>query len=151
KGPLVGAVPVIATITVYLLLKRDPRSIRRYTWLWGWLVFIALSAAWPWWAMKHYPDVLDNWQFDYLGQSDGDAAHQWDEAWWYYLMVLPLALAPWTWATVIGLIDTAWRAWQERGSPERFLWCWAFTGLLILSLPARKHHHYLVPILMPWA
>jgi 4-amino-4-deoxy-L-arabinose transferase-like glycosyltransferase len=151
KGPLVGAVPVIATVTVHLLLKRDPRSIRRYAWLWGWLLFIGLSIAWPWWAVKHYPDVLDNWRFDYLGQSDGDAAHQWDEAWWYYLMVLPLALAPWTWATVIGLVDTARRAWQERGSPERFLWCWALTGLLILSLPARKHHHYLVPILLPWA
>ena len=34
---------------------------------------------------------------------------------------------------------------------ERFLWCWAWVGLIVLSLPARKHHHYLVPIVTPWA
>ena len=151
KGPLVGAAPILATVALYLLWNRDARSIRRYAWLWGWLIFFALTVAWPWWAQKHYPDIWDNWRFDYLGQSDGDAARQWDEPWWYYPAMLPLALAPWTWATVIGMIATARQARREPGSPQRFLWCWALAGLIVLSLPARKHHHYLVPIVMPWA
>lgn len=151
KGPLVGAVPIIAAVGLYLLCNREARSLRRCTWLWGWLIFLALTAVWPWWAHRHYPDVWDNWRFDYLGKSDGNAAKQWNEPWWYYLMMLPMALAPWTWATVIGAVASARRAWNESRSPERFVWCWALAGLIVLSLPARKHHHYLVPIVTPWA
>jgi 4-amino-4-deoxy-L-arabinose transferase-like glycosyltransferase len=154
KGPLVGALPIVATIGVYLLWNCDVRRIRHYAWLWGLLIFLVLTAAWPWWAQRHYPDIWDNWRFDYLGQFEGgDAAagHQWDEPWWYYPMMLPLALAPWSWATVIGLFATARRAWKVPRSPERLLWCWAWMGLIVLSLPARKHHHYLVPVSTPWA
>jgi 4-amino-4-deoxy-L-arabinose transferase-like glycosyltransferase len=155
KGPLVGAAPIVATLGLYLLWNRDARRIRHYAWLWGWLLVLVLTAAWPWWAQRHYPDVVDNWRFDYLGRVDGTGAsaataRKWDEAPWYYFAMLPGALAPWTWATVVGLLATARRAWRTPGSPERFLWCWAWAGLIVLSLPARKHHHYLVPVVMPW-
>ena len=33
----------------------------------------------------------------------------------------------------------------------QFLWCWAIIPIFVLSLPHRKHHHYLVPSLAPWA
>jgi hypothetical protein len=33
----------------------------------------------------------------------------------------------------------------------RFLWCWAIVPIIVLSIPHRKHHHYLVPSLAPWA
>ena len=153
KGPLVGVLPIGATIVVYLFINRDVRSLRHYTWLWGWLIFLVITLAWPWWAQRHYPDVVDNWRYDYLGDTNGTdltAAHAWDEPWWYYLMVLPLALTPWSWATVVGLIASARRAFCSRKSAERFLWCWALLALLVLSAPARKHHHYLVPVLVPW-
>src|SRR5690242_14727715 len=73
KGPLVGALPIVGTVAVYLLWNRDGRRIRHYAWLWGWLLFFALTLAWPWWAWRHYPDVVDNWRFDYLGQVEDGA------------------------------------------------------------------------------
>ena len=154
KGPLVGAAPIIVVICVYLVWNGDLGRIRHYTWLWGLVVFLALTVAWPYWAQRRYPDIWDNWAFDYLGRSGGaaaPAAHQWDQPWWYYPEMLMLALAPWTWATLIGLISTAGRAWRVPRSPERFLWTWAMVSLIVLSLPARKHHHYLVPVIAPWA
>jgi 4-amino-4-deoxy-L-arabinose transferase-like glycosyltransferase len=36
-------------------------------------------------------------------------------------------------------------------SALRFLWCWAIVPIIVLSIPHRKHHHYLVPSLPPWA
>jgi 4-amino-4-deoxy-L-arabinose transferase-like glycosyltransferase len=149
KGPLVGAMPVAAGVGVYLLWNRSVVSLRRYTWLWGWLLFVGLTLAWPWWAQHRYPDVWDNWRYDYAGAGVG--ADAWNEPAWYYLKALPLSVAPWTWACVIGLIVTARRATRVAGSPERFLWCWAGMSVLVLSLPARKHHHYLVPVVAPWA
>jgi 4-amino-4-deoxy-L-arabinose transferase-like glycosyltransferase len=32
-----------------------------------------------------------------------------------------------------------------------FLWCWAIVPIVVLSIPHRKHRHYLVPSLAPWA
>ncbi|MDB5326897.1 MAG: arnT 4, partial [Phycisphaerales bacterium] len=158
KGPLVGAVPIIGTVGVYLLWTRDTRAMRHFAWLWGWVIFIALTLAWPLWAMKHYPDVVDNWRFDYLGQSatgDPAAAHAWDHPIWYYPAMMPLALAPWTWATIVGLIVAVHASVgggvREKGSVYQFVACWAIVALLVLSLPARKHHQYLVPIMAPWA
>ena len=154
KGPLVGAAPVIGAATIYAIWNRDTRTLRNYTWLWGWLIFITLTLAWPLWAMKHYPDVINNWGFDYLGKStdlDPDAAHAWDHPFWYYPTMMPLALAPWSWATVIGLFTSARQALRVKYSPQRFIWCWAIVGLVVLSLPMRKHHQYLVPIIAPWA
>ncbi|MGC4031184.1 MAG: glycosyltransferase family 39 protein [Tepidisphaeraceae bacterium] len=153
KGPLVGAMPVFATVGILVLLDRDWKTLRRIGWLWGGVIFLALTLAWPVWAWKHYPDVVANWRYDILGQSEfePETAAKWNEPAWYYLTVLPLSLAPWTWATVIGLIATAGKAWRRRGSPYRFIWCWAFVSLLLLSAAARKHHHYLVPTMVPWA
>ena len=155
KGPLVGAVPVIATVGLYLLWARDWRGVRHFAWLWGWLIFLALTVAWPWWAMRHYPDIVDNWRFDYQGKYQGHdiaAAHAWDHPWWYYPAMLPLSLAPWTWATIVGLFVAARRGWRgSRRSPKAFVFFWAIVGVGVLSLPMRKHHQYLVPVMAPWA
>lgn len=151
KGPLVGAVPLVATIGVYELWNRDGAALRRYLWPWGILLFIALTLAWPLYAMEHYPEVWDNWRYDYAGRADTGHDGSFEKPFWYYLSVLPMILAPWIWASVWGLFVTARRAWTVRGSPERLLWCWACVGLVVLSLPARKHHHYFLPVVVPWA
>lgn len=155
KGPLVGALPIIASVGVFLLISRDWRGIMRLSWIWGWVIFIGISVAWPLWAMKHYPDVVDNWRFDYKGDSkylSADAANAWDHPWWYYPSMMPLALAPWTWATVFGVVVAFWRSRRRpAGSAYAFFLCWAIVSVLVLSVPTRKHHHYLVPVLAPWA
>jgi 4-amino-4-deoxy-L-arabinose transferase-like glycosyltransferase len=39
----------------------------------------------------------------------------------------------------------------HRRRAERFVLCWAIVPLLVLSIPHRKHHHYMLPSLAPWA
>ncbi len=150
KGPLVGAVPLIGTIGLYLLLNADRTRWRRYLWPWGILLFILLAVAWPLLALHRYPDVWDNWKYDFTGHLDAAHDEEFDHPIWYYPAMMPMILAPWVWAVIPGLIVTAKRAWHVRASPERLLWCWAWVGLIVLSLPARKHHHYFLPIIVPW-
>ena len=146
KGPLVGAAVVIAPVGAFLLFPPDFSRIRKYLWLWGWLVFAALTIAWPWAVYSKYKiEAIDNWKFDYTGTSE------YDQPIWYYSIQLLGALAPWTPAVFVGFRQTAVRAFRDRTSAERFLWCWAIFPILVLSLPHRKHHHYLVPSLAPWA
>jgi 4-amino-4-deoxy-L-arabinose transferase-like glycosyltransferase len=149
KGPLVGTVPVVATVGVFLMGQRKLSRISRYIWLWGWIVFLILAIAWPYLAWRRYPGIWDNWMYDYRGQ--GEENFQFAKPWWHYLLMLPgYALLPWTLFAFIGLFATARAAWHRRSGFERFLWCWAIVPIVVLSIPGRKHHHYLVPVLAPW-
>jgi 4-amino-4-deoxy-L-arabinose transferase-like glycosyltransferase len=144
KGPLVGAVVVLGPVGVYLLWNSDWQKIRRYAWLWGGMIFLALMLFWPYMIYRRYPATIHNWLFDY------SETEQYDEPIWYYFVQLPGVFMPWSIFAFVGLWMTARNALRERGSFQRFLCCWAIVPLLLLSIPHRKHHHYLVPSLAPW-
>jgi hypothetical protein len=94
--------------------------------------------------------VLDLWAFDLVGRLNGSYAAI-TEPWWYYLGMLPGALAPWTPLAVIGTVVSVQQIKQAPSDTVRFLLCWAFLPIVVLSLPSGKHHHYLVQCLAPWA
>lgn len=146
KSPLLGPAVVVGPIGAYLLLSRDPVRICRYLWMWGWLAFGLLLIGWTLAAMHRYPDVMRNWRFDY------ESTTQYDQKFWYYaLIVLPGFCQPWILASITGFIVTSAAAIHRRASGERFLWCWVILPVIVLSLPHRKHHHYFVPSIAPWA
>lgn len=146
KSPLLGPAVVAGPVGAYLLLSGDLRRICRYIWLWGWLMFGLLLVSWMLAAWRSYPDVLRNWLFDYKDTT------QYDQPFWYYVaVVLPAFLEPWILASITGFIVTSRAAIHRRTSAERFLWCWAILPVILLSVPHRKHHHYFVPSIAPWA
>jgi 4-amino-4-deoxy-L-arabinose transferase-like glycosyltransferase len=160
KGPLVGAAVVVATIGAFILsaVQRAPADnghgvwswsldlsrARRYAWVWGGLIFSILVFAWSWAAHRRYPEISRNLFYDYQGTLD------FDQPIWYYPEFLVALGVPWIFFAVIGLARTFPAALGDRRSPQRFLWCWAIVPVLVLSIPHRKHHHYLVPSLAPW-
>ncbi len=139
-----------SAVSAYLLWNGRWRPILRYIWLWGWIVLALVTIAWPLWALHKYPDVLANWKYDYVGRLSGDYSDI-NQPWFYYAPMLVVAMLPWTPACVIGLSATAGGAFRQASRPLRFVWCWAIAPVIILSIPHGKHHHYLVPILAPWA
>jgi 4-amino-4-deoxy-L-arabinose transferase-like glycosyltransferase len=144
KGPFMGAIEVFAATGPFVLLSRDKTRILRYVWLWGWLLFAGASLAWYGYAYSVYPSLWDNLRFDFVGSTRRSPA-------WSYLVNILWTTAPWTpfWIAGAALL---WRgARAERSGPNRFLWCWWLAPLIALSIPARKHHHYLLPILAPFA
>lgn len=146
KSPLLGPAVAAGPVGAYLLLSGDWLRIRRYLWLWGWLMFALVLVSWTLAAMYRYPDVMRNWQFDY------EQTTQYDQKFWYYaLIVLPAFLEPWVLASITGFIVTSRPAVRQKASGERFLWCWAILPVILLSIPHRKHHHYFVPSIAPWA
>jgi 4-amino-4-deoxy-L-arabinose transferase-like glycosyltransferase len=176
KGPLLGMAVVGATVGCYLLWNAVAnyawRRLLRYLWLWGWLLAGVLTLAWPAWAYHRYPDVIDNWKYDYLGRFNGTYTDI-NQPWNYYLKTILWTMAPWTPACAIGLLATARRAVLggalppptpfdptsrtplalafPAANPYRFIWCWAIAPLILFSIPHGKHHHYLLPFLAPWA
>jgi 4-amino-4-deoxy-L-arabinose transferase-like glycosyltransferase len=143
KGPLMGAVQVSAATGAFLLLTGERQRIFRYMWLWGWLVFTALTLAWPILAYRAYPSVWDNWMYDYFGPFGNKPI-------WYYATALLWAEVPWTPMALLGLWKTREQAWRKRSREYRFLWCWTLMPVVAMSMLSRKHHHYLVPVLAGW-
>ena len=144
KGPLVGATLVVSATGVFLLLSDHRERIFRYVWLWGWALFVVLGVAWPLAAYRAYPSILDNWKWDYAGTFGREPV-------WYYFVALLWTTAPWTAAMLIGLAPAFRDAVRKPHSPQRFVCCLAIVPLLVLSIQARKHHHYLLPLLPAWA
>ena len=151
KGPLVGPLIIGSAIAAFLLWRRPPfEQWRRLLWPPGWIIAIGLTIAWPIYAYRAYPDVLENWKVDYLGRVSGTYTAI-NQGWYYYLVALATAMIPWTPAAILGLWATARAAWRRRTPNEQFIWCWALAPLLVLSIPQGKHHHYLLPLMVPWA
>jgi 4-amino-4-deoxy-L-arabinose transferase-like glycosyltransferase len=164
KGPLLGLVFYLGgPVGVFLLFRswvtRTLQLIARYFWLWGLLVTIALTVAWPAWAYHNYPDVLQNFKYDYGGRMNS-AYTELNEPWYYYAYELPTTFLPWS---VVLLVAAGWR-WIEfrRGHratllpgkhnlPAWLMVIWGIVPVLLLSVPSGKHHHYLVPFVAPWA
>jgi len=165
KGPVVGAAVVIGAVGAYffmptLLWRGDDlsvifhfqpeqrRRLRRYLWLWGILLAGAIALGWHIYMARLYPGPGGYWA---NLRYDFSLTHEFDEPWWYYPVNLIARGMPWTPAAIIALFLTARQAWIQRDEVMRFLWCWAIVPIIVLSIPHRKHHHYLVPSLAPWA
>ncbi len=146
KGPLVGAAVVGASVGVFLLLGRDGVSIRRYFWVWGWIILVALTVAWPLAVYHRYPEVMENWRFDYAGGT-----RQYDKPFWYYPLTLLGELAPWTPAVVVGLLVT----WKMRGARplRRSGLCGAGRLCLLWCCRCRTGNIIIIwcRVLAPWA
>jgi 4-amino-4-deoxy-L-arabinose transferase-like glycosyltransferase len=145
KGPIVGAAVVVGTLAIYLLWRRDWRRAKRYCWLWGWLLAGIVALSWHLYIWKKYPEYRENLRYDFSDTSE------FDEPFWYYPPQLLSRIMPWTPVAIVGIWMLARSAWRERNAIAQFLWCWAIVPIVVLSIPHRKHHHYLVPSIAPWA
>jgi 4-amino-4-deoxy-L-arabinose transferase-like glycosyltransferase len=148
KGLIFGTLMAVVPVGCFLLWNGDWAALRRYVWLWGWLAFVVVSAAWPVAAYVQHPEIWQLWTDHYLGRLYRGYI---GEPVWYYLAVLPYVILPWTPAALTGLWGTRSGALRRRGSAERLLWSWALATPVVFSIPDGKHHHYLLHSLVPWA
>ncbi|MBY0585766.1 glycosyltransferase family 39 protein [bacterium] len=150
KGLAFGTAMAVLPVLAFMLWNASLYRIQRYVWFWGWLATAAIALAWPIAVCIRHPDVVALWHYDLFGRLSGqyEAINQ---PAWYYAANLPLIIAPWFLIAILGMGAMARTAWNTRFSPERFIWCWLWVPILVFSIPAGKHHHYMLPCLAPWA
>lgn len=144
----------LAAVVLFLLLEGRGADLRRAATTPGGLLGIAaLTAgllAWPLAVATLRPEAAGIWATETVGRAVGTLGTQ---PWWYYLPPLIWLTLPWS----PFAIPAAARSWGEAfgrrrdpgqaGSRERFLWVWLLTQVVLLSLSANKHKHYLLPVL----
>ena len=152
KGPviLIYLLPVALLAPWWL-----PPAPRRNWWQWYRPLIVALLAGaglalcWAIPAARRggagYADAI------FLGQTAGRMVRSFQHArpWWWYLILLPAILLPWS------LWPPLWRATallrREAGSSERFCLAWLLPGLAGFSAISGKQVHYLIPLLPAFA
>jgi len=110
----------------------------------GMLGGIAIALVW---ALAAY-GVQGFWDAIVLRQTVGRVAksfaHQ--RPFWWYLMVLPLMVLPWTLA-----LRAPWRAWRDSlrapAKTLRFAFAWFVPTFIAFCLVSGKQPHYLLPLL----
>jgi 4-amino-4-deoxy-L-arabinose transferase-like glycosyltransferase len=177
RGPLVGTVLVGSIVGTYLVMiaitqRRWRALFEPFGWL-GWttglIVSLLLGGAWYVYAWRREPSLLGNLEYDFAGPFGHDP-------WWYYLPTVAWTASPWFVFALVGIVSLVrGRAVDRRhlerreesalagaeiprsarddrrAERSRFLLVAALAPLLVLSIPSRKHHHYLVPVLFGWA
>ena len=135
-----GPAMVLAPCVVYFVIQRRFRSLLYLANPVGLAIVAAAALIWPYLVLQQVPEAMDVWQGETVGRAVGQLGHQ--PFWYYAPYVLWLSL-PWT-PFAIAAVGSSWRrAWKEGNSQERFLWIWFLTQLVIVTVSANKHKHYL--------
>ncbi len=154
KGPVA---PFLAAVVIvfYASAVGELRVVGKSLWLPGIVLFCAIALPWYVMAQMHNPEFFREFIVQQnLGRFWENLYHH-REPFWYYLPVAVLALAPWTFFVIAGLVQSV-RFWSTRRLPESagfdsekqfgvFAACWLAVPVLFFSISQSKLPGYILP------
>jgi 4-amino-4-deoxy-L-arabinose transferase-like glycosyltransferase len=147
----VGIAFILASVAAFIIWSaiegRDWRRCLRFLASPAGLLLLAvLLVAWPAAAWHADPNIFKTFRKELIGRASGEFGEK--QPWYFYAGVVPIMLMPWL-PFGIGAILLGVRRRVFRGPVTQLLLCWFVPGLLILSVSAWKHHHYVIPMMPP--
>ncbi|HEU5350105.1 MAG TPA: glycosyltransferase family 39 protein [Terracidiphilus sp.] len=164
KGPVA---PFLALIIVmaFALLRREWSIIRKSFWWPGMLLYFAIVLPWFIAVQHQNPTFFREFFLQHNLERFATNRFQHEQPIWYYIIVVVLALMPWTVVAIRALIDgiqTSVAEWRLRHSrPEKpkpsrpgdafpeFLVLWALIPIVFFSFSQSKLPGYILPALPP--
>lgn len=142
KGPVGFLVPLLAYLTAKIA-ARETTDLRRWHWVWGPFVALALPGVWlALVALNHPPaGYLDELLFSQnIDRAQGEFGHR--EPFYYFLTYFPLDGLPWA-----VLLPFAWMALgenEEDRALRRRLTGWMVLVIVFFSLSPSKRNLYIL-------
>ena len=164
KGP-VAPFLALAIIFAFIALRREWSLLRRTIWVPGILLYLAMVLPWYIAVSRRNPQFLRVFFLEHNLERFATNLYEHQQPGWFYLMVMLLALTPWTVIAMRALVDAAiesvneWRArlaknryvsharWGD-AFPE-FLVLWALFPIVFFSLSRSKLPGYILPSIPP--
>lgn len=164
KGP-VAPFMALTIILLFAGLRREWSLLRRTIWLPGVLLYLAMVL--PWFiAVQHYnPSFFRVFITEHNLERFSTNRYQHHQPFWYYVVVLVLALMPWTVIAIRALIDSievSIAEWKVRHNPTRylghtragdafpeFLVLWSLFPIIFFSFSGSKLPGYILPSIPP--
>jgi 4-amino-4-deoxy-L-arabinose transferase-like glycosyltransferase len=164
KGPVA---PLLAflIIAAFAFLRREWHIVRRSFWWPGVVLYFAMVLPWFIAVQHQNPTFFREFFLEHNLERFATDMYQHDRPFWYYLVVVVLALMPWTVVAMRALIDgilTSVAEWRLRHSragkplPTRpgdafpeFLVLWSLIPVIFFSFSRSKLPGYILPALPP--
>jgi 4-amino-4-deoxy-L-arabinose transferase-like glycosyltransferase len=165
KGPVA---PFLAGVIIlaFALLRRDWRIIYRTLWWPGIVLYFAMVLPWFIAVQHQNPTFFREFFLEHNLERFATGRYQHQQPFWYYGLVVLLAVMPWTVIAIKALIDgiqTSFAEWRLRYTrnvkptsrpgdafPE-FLVIWAFIPIVFFSFSQSKLPGYILPSIPPIA
>jgi 4-amino-4-deoxy-L-arabinose transferase-like glycosyltransferase len=164
KGPVA---PLLAALIIiaFAFLRKEWSILLRSLWWPGVLLYFAMVLPWFIAVQHQNPTFFREFFLEHNLERFATDRYQHNQPFWYYLVVMLLALMPWTVVAVRALIDgiltsvAEWRLRRSRaGKPlptrpgdafPEFLVLWAFIPVLFFSFSQSKLPGYVLPSIPP--
>jgi len=166
KGP-VAPFLALGILTVFLGLRREWAMLRRTLWVPGLLLYLAMVLPWYIAVQRSNPNFLREFFLEQNLERFGSNRYLHHQPFYYYLVVLVIALMPWTVFALRALWDAlqiSLAEWRARRHPQRylghqragdafpeFLVLWALVPIVFFSFSGSKLPGYILPSLPPIA
>ena len=164
KGP-VAVFLAGAIIFCFIALRREWSLLKRTIWWPGLALFLAMVLPWYIAVQKKNPTFVREFFLEHNLERFGTNRYQHHQPFYYYLIVLVIALMPWTVFALRALVDAiqiSIAEWKARSRPQRylgyqragdafpeFLVLWALFPILFFSFSGSKLPGYILPALPP--
>jgi 4-amino-4-deoxy-L-arabinose transferase-like glycosyltransferase len=164
KGPIAPFLAIVIVVA-FALLRREWSVLRRSFWWPGALLYLAMVL--PWFVAVQYknPTFFREFFMEHNLQRFATNRYEHQQHFWYYLVVVLLAVMPWTVIAVRALVDgiqTSVCEWRARTTmickpcanrpgdafPE-FLVLWALIPIVFFSFSQSKLPGYILPSIPP--
>ena len=164
KGPVA---PLLATLIIvaFAFLRKEWSILLRTLWWPGIVLYFAMVLPWFIAVQHQNPTFFREFFLEHNLQRFATDRYQHSQPFWYYLVVMLLALMPWTVLAVRALVDgilTSVAEWRLRhlraGKPlptrpgdafPEFLVLWAFIPVIFFSFSESKLPGYILPAIPP--
>jgi 4-amino-4-deoxy-L-arabinose transferase-like glycosyltransferase len=164
KGPVA---PFLAFVIVaaFAFLRREWSLLRRSFWWPGVLLYLAMVLPWFIAVQHQNPDFFRVFFLEHNLERFATDRYEHQHPFWYYLVVVVLALMPWTVIAIRALIDgirTSFCEWRTRHFSRRqpcssqpgdafpeFLVLWALIPIVFFSFSESKLPGYILPSIPP--
>jgi 4-amino-4-deoxy-L-arabinose transferase-like glycosyltransferase len=164
KGPVAPFLAIVI-VAAFAFLRRDWSILRRSFWWPGALLYFAMVLPWFIAVQHQNPTFFREFFLEHNLERFATDRFQHVQPAWYYLVVVLLAVMPWTVVAVPALVDgirtsvTEWRArhfskckpcaGQPGDAFPEFLVIWALIPIIFFSFSQSKLPGYILPSLPP--
>ena len=164
KGPVA---PFLAAVIIcaFALLRKEWRIVWRTLWWPGILLYFAIVLPWFIAVQHQNPTFFREFFLEHNLERFATDRYQHEQPFWYYLVVVLLAVVPWTVVAARALVDgiqksvCEWRLRHSKGGkcgeskpgdafPE-FLVLWVLIPILFFSFSKSKLPGYILPSIPP--
>ena len=166
KGPIAPFMALVI-IVAFLTLRRELSALRRTIWLPGVALYLAMVLPWFIAVQRRNPQFFREFFIQHNIERYATNLYQHHQPWYFYGVVLVLAMMPWTALALRALwdaVETSIAEWKARRHPRRyvghvragdafpeFLVLWAAFPIVFFSFSGSKLPGYILPSIPPLA